>query len=188
MKYYGFIITLICLLAVPALAEQQPPSPLSYTARGLDQKEKDPHKKDPLGRQGGMQHRTLKFDKDTKDENAAPSEDELAAERVWKKYRALAAGQYEEEAETPVDKTAPAKQKPKTLSMPKDSAEKPEEISPSSGLTTILHEYKQNKAQRSQMRMITITPDSSARTLDRSLKSTDNPASADDTKTEKSGS
>ncbi len=79
-------------------------------------------------------------------EQKAPEAEETAAPtttKIWEKYKALAAGQPEQqqEAETTQPPTAPTAPEP---------PQKP------TGITAILKQYQTNKAGRSQMRSLTM--------------------------------
>lgn len=138
MLYY--VLAIACLLfSGPARA--QAPDPLSYTAR-------NPQHKDL---RGGMHYKMLDYGKE-KDSEDGPTDDELAAEKVWEKYRALAAGQYEE----PKEKDTQDDDKKEKDKKSEDSETPPAQPG---GITTLLNEYNRNKAQRSQMRIITVTPE-----------------------------
>ncbi|MCF8495487.1 MAG: hypothetical protein K9G62_02335 [Alphaproteobacteria bacterium] len=73
---------------------------------------------------------------------AAPGP-ETAAEKVWRKYKALAAGQYEGE-----EPAAPAAAKTALPAQP----------SPAQGFSSVLQKYHANQALKSQMRSLSIAP------------------------------
>jgi hypothetical protein len=110
---------------------------LSYTTLGA--------RKERTG--GHMNYRKLESDLPLTDGAAEkpekPPPDQAAADKAWEKYKALAAGKYKEpeEKEAPREKTA-VKEEPK----------------PATGMAGIIEEYRRNKAQRSQMRTIKVTP------------------------------
>jgi hypothetical protein len=77
-----------------------------------------------------------------------PAEDQ--AEKVWKKYKDLAAGEYEEEMKEP-EKAAT-----KEGSALPDINQKAQAPAQPTGIAAILQEYQENKVQRRQMRMIEV--------------------------------
>ncbi len=82
---------------------------------------------------------------------AEPETEETPASKVWKKYKALAAGQIEE---------TPAAQEPATMqgsALPSAPTQEPAEAAPTiapTGIASILQKYHENKEQRSQIRTI----------------------------------
>lgn len=107
---------------------------------------------------GGMKYTAVK-----KALNAAPAEakefeetgtekEESAADKVWKKYRKLAAGE-EKPAEESKTETAP-KEEPRAEETKADV--KPEPKKQATGFASILQKYEQSKAKRSELRSIKV--------------------------------
>jgi hypothetical protein len=134
----------LCLfiLTAPGLAQAQN-DPLSYTTLGA--------RKERTG--GHMNHKVLKYEDaelqykaDLKNQPGEKTPDvppdEAAADAVWEKYKALAAGTYKE-PEEPKEPVKPAKEEV--------------EDKPQTGLAGIIEQYNKNKTERSQMRTISVT-------------------------------
>ena len=138
------ISALLLTVSVPALAQQGENGGLSYTTLGA--------RKERTG--GHMNHKTLKYEGTIEKKDAAkpseeaekPPEEEEAADGAWEKYKALAAGQYEEPEDDGQEPTTP---KPRVVQ---------EDDTPSPGLAGIIEQYNKNKVQRSQMRSIRVAP------------------------------
>ncbi|MGB4106376.1 MAG: hypothetical protein WBK55_01110 [Alphaproteobacteria bacterium] len=94
-------------------------------------------------------------------------EEQAPSVRIWNKYKALAAGKPEmtEEEKTAVEEAdkkeaeekAAAAEKAKQEEEEQKSTKVEREPAPPTGIAAILDEYRRNKAQRSQMRTITVT-------------------------------
>jgi hypothetical protein len=163
MRNFFTIFALLLALSSPALAQQGEGGSLSYTTLGA-------RKERPQGRTGGhMNYKALKYNGtleksgSSKPEEEKNPEDEKAADEVWEKYKALAAGQYEE----------PAKEsKPKPASKHIET----DEEKPAVGLAGIIEQYNKNKTQRSQMRTIRMKPPEEERHLEPVKKTETEPA------------
>ena len=123
----------------------------------------------PRDYKGGMQHTTLKPPAVTASKTGfsteSPTEEDTPQSRVWKKYKALATGQTEEQQngkeeakgqenrENALPKAPDAPQKPADATAQERAQEKP---SPT-GMAALIEEYRRSKSQRSQMRSIQIT-------------------------------
>lgn len=81
-------------------------------------------------------------DTETHDTGQAETKPETPADKVWKKYKALAAG--EPEATEPSEEN-PAEKPPTEAPAPKPT-----------GLGAIIDKYEQNKTRQSQMRVIQV--------------------------------
>ncbi len=143
---YVFILSLLLVFTLPAFAEESSPGGLSYTTLGA--------RKERTG--GHMNYKAMKYEdtelkykgtlekKGEGEENAeTPPPDEAAADKVWDKYKQLAAGTYK-------DPAAPKKSE--------EPAAKDAEEKPASGLAGIIEQYNKNKTQRSQMHTISVSP------------------------------
>ncbi len=87
-------------------------------------------------------------------EKTSGAAQDAEAERIWKKYKSLAAGTYKEETEEERDKKEDIK---KDDSETIRNAMQPAAAPPGS-ISSIIAEYQKNKSQRSQMRTIRIAP------------------------------
>ncbi len=163
---YLFIFTVFSLfMACPAQAqdvEKMGGDGLSYTTLGARKERTDGHmnyellndsddQKKPFAPLKDEDNTQAVDDQDLDDAPAAKGDDEVAADKVWDKYKALAAGKYEDEPKKiPVRKMQPAAGQPD---------EEAGEEKPAGGIASIIEQYRKNKVQRSQMRTITITPE-----------------------------
>lgn len=112
---------------------------------------------------GGMHYTTLKPPAVTTKGNAIENPEEVKEDtpesRVWKKYKALASGETEEqkakEAENALPQAPTHPVKPQTA----NAAQEEDKPNPT-GMAAIIQEYQKSKSQRSQMRSIKIaTPE-----------------------------
>lgn len=153
------LITVSCAFASPARAETKPASgPMQYTRI-----REAPPEKDESSQQ--IKLKTVQRGDEVKKEDETPSN------RIWNKYKALASGQPELTVEERARQEAEEKEiagefaefkKEKALreqiekeKILKEELEK--EKSRPTGIAAIIDEYRRNKAQRSQMRTITVT-------------------------------
>lgn len=83
-------------------------------------------------------------------ETGEPAEDTHS--KVWKKYKALAAGQYKDETEENNDKAVDGEPTEGQIAA-ENQAQTPPPTKPT-GLAALIAQYRQNKAQQSQMRTI----------------------------------
>jgi hypothetical protein len=83
-----------------------------------------------------------------KTEQPKPAE-ETPASKVWKKYKSLASGTYEEPAEDKKQEETP----PETAPQAARTAEAPPPAKPT-GMAAIIDEYRKNKTSQSQMRTL----------------------------------
>jgi hypothetical protein len=144
---YVLIMAGFLLIAFPVKAQENTGGGLSYTTLGARKERTGGHMNYRVLQQKDDKYRPLEpMDSlmESKDANKKPPEDEAAADQVWKKYKALAAGQYKEPAKEIVE--------PKNQPTAKEAAPAP------TGIASILQEYQKNKAQRSQMRVIHVNP------------------------------
>ncbi len=99
-----------------------------------------------------------------------PKQEETPSTRIWNKYKALASGAPEkteeekaaekeaQEKEEAGQKAAEAEKQKEKEAAENAKIEKVErEPAPPTGIAAIIDEYRKNKAQRSQMRTITVT-------------------------------
>lgn len=135
---------LLTLFASPAFAEGAPAtSPMRYTKIRNTAPEDTTH----------IKTRTINHD-DSEGADAKAEED-TPRTRIWNKYKALASG---EAGEVKEEKKEPEKEEqPETAETPKTIIEK--EPAAPTGIAGLIEEYKRNKAQRSQMHTITVTPE-----------------------------
>ncbi len=132
---FVLLALLFSCLALPALAESSAPNPLHYTAIGQKKSADSQHMK-------SMNYYTREAPEAA--EGKKEDTPETPSEKVWNKYKALAAGQYKDEEE---QKPAEAEKK---------TAETAKEQPKQAGFASILEEYREKKALRSQMRTITV--------------------------------
>ncbi|MCE7887852.1 MAG: hypothetical protein DYH13_10180 [Alphaproteobacteria bacterium PRO2] len=95
-----------------------------------------------------------------------PRQEEPAQIRIWNKYKALASGkpemtEEEKEAQEAADKKEAGEKAAAAEKAKQEEAEKAARVeqqpAPPTGIAAIIDEYRRNKAQRSQMRSLTIT-------------------------------
>lgn len=95
-----------------------------------------------------------------------PAKEEAPSVRIWNKYKALASGKPEmtDEERTAAEEADKKEAEEKAAAAEKAKQEEAEkaakverEPAPPTGIAAIIDEYRKNKAQRSQMRSITIT-------------------------------
>lgn len=101
--------------------------------------------------QGGMNHtyiRKFEPEADMPDSVSAEGEEETPQSTVWKKYRALAAGEDTQKEEVKIN--APTKPEKPVL-------QEEEQISNSTGIAALIEDYRKNKEQRSDMKSLEIT-------------------------------
>lgn len=143
------ILTLFALLLpagiMPATAQNQAGA-LSYTALGAQKTEGTGH----------MLYRRLDdgVDDSAKDKKeGGDPEQKQEADKVWEKYKALAAGTYKDKDEEDTKRSGAERGESDSKSADAEAAQ------PTSGLASILEEYKKAKSQRSQMHVIQVTPE-----------------------------
>jgi hypothetical protein len=150
---YLFMSAAILFAFAPFAQAQGTGNGLSYTTKGGERTgghmnfmapKYEDEKKEPLKPYGAK-------------EDPAPTEEEKAAEQTWEKYKALAAGQYKEEE--PVKK-----------SISPEATSTKEQPTGATGLTSILEEYRKNKANRSQMRVIRVAEPEKEKTTEEPKK------------------
>lgn len=150
MRNYFILGLALTALAAPAQAQEMKSLGLSYTTKGAS-KEAAP---------SPMHYRKIYRgdEKNTVEEVHAQElkerKEEAAADRVWKKYKALAAGTYDEkEARAELEKQEKALEAPQSAENNKAAAPPVE----GSGIAALIEEYRKNKEQRSQLRTLTVS-------------------------------
>jgi hypothetical protein len=142
------VIALLAGFASPALAEGT--SGMHYT------------KIQDTAPDSGTTHIRMK----TVGQDEEPKQEEPAQIRIWNKYKALASGKPEmtEEEKAAQDEADKKEAEEKAAAAEKAKQEEAEkaakvgqEPTPPTGIALIIDEYRKNKAQRSQMRSLTIT-------------------------------
>lgn len=131
-------------MAAPAAAESPFKGGLNYTAVRRAPDTPAPEQK----RSSFIKQKTIEQPEDETEAEETP------ADKVWKKYKALAAGQAgEEEEETP--ETKPRKEDSSNSSQTTQASAKPERTMPApTGFAAIIEKYQTNREQRSQIRTI----------------------------------
>lgn len=142
------IFVLLVLLSPQAIAESPFKGGMKYTAV-----RKSPNTAPAQTTQQG----NIKRQNFNQPDQDAPQEAISPAEKVWKKYKALASGQAEKAQE---DETTEALENPETPSPPKKETIEAETTQPKptppTGFAAIINKYHQNKEQRGQLRIIRV--------------------------------
>jgi len=137
MKRLSLIALLIVLAATPALAEQRR-SAMSYTTKGT------PAEKE-LSTVGHIGYKNAPQEQAGQQGGAGHEDGKSPSDKVWKKYKALAAGQYEDGK--------------KEDAQAKAAKEKQAAPSPSpTGFAAILERYRQSKESRRGMKSMRVPP------------------------------
>ena len=145
MRYFFMIGVLIAaiLCALPSGAEDMHSLGLSYTTMGAG-KDQNPSP-DGAMRYMAIPHNQQKSSTVAPNSSAPPLPNQDATDQIWKKYKALAAGTYQDTPPTPTKPDAP-----------KEAA--PTEQAPPTGISGIIAEYQKNKERQKEMHHIVVTP------------------------------
>ncbi len=133
IKFFSLIV-LTFLFANPACAIEKKRTGMSYTAKG------------------GSTLRSMSYAEEEAETGEPTEEEETPSSKVWKKYKALAAGTSEEDPEEDGESedTQEEGQKPGPPEAQKKSP-KP------TGLAAIIAQYQKNKEERSGMKSLTVS-------------------------------
>ncbi|MGB4058251.1 MAG: hypothetical protein WBK77_09235 [Alphaproteobacteria bacterium] len=149
MIFHFAVLACLGFLSTPVLAEKAAPkaSPMHYTK--VRQEPKDSNSI-------FVKLKTVKKDEEKETEKA---EEETPSTRIWNQYKALAAGEAEDEAgdneKGKTEKKAEPEETAETTQKTEDIQKEP--VAEPTGIASIISEYRKNRAQRSQMRSLTVT-------------------------------
>lgn len=152
MKTAKFLIAALLLLDLsgPALAGEKSHAAMRYTTLGERQE-----------KQEGGAVRSIQFDNSAVLSQESAEEQGGAAQSTWERYRALASGKTEDEA----DEIAKSDERPKKLRQaeavepapPRPAAASAAAATETTGLVGLIKQYQENKQKQGGMRSMTIS-------------------------------
>jgi hypothetical protein len=153
MRFSDILAFIVVLMLCPGWAQAESPyqGGMKYTAV---RKHPAPPAPAAAPADGANASSSIHFKEIAPKPEAAQPAEETPASRVWKKYKSLAAGTYEEPIPAAKQNTAgesetsPAPQPPQTAA---NAAPPPAK---NTGMAAIIDEYRRNKSSQSQMRTL----------------------------------
>ncbi len=161
LKLFSYIAALLFLTSVQAIAAEKPKGKLGYTTMGYSgAKTKSPTTFNTII----VNPKPIEPIQEIKPPSPAQEEAKQATE-IWKKYKALAAGQAPKETETTKKAPAPlsSRKQAKTThhqTTNKTPAQNTDISQRATGFAAILQQYNENKKSRAGMKSRSITPPS----------------------------